>query len=353
MKLKEEERDVFLSDSESKIWTEITFVPNTCIFSKIGALTNIPDEWGITFYPEENNRILFHFFGGDRNPRLLRSNIFTIADKSEYFSNCEKWNLTAIRERLKLLTSCLSFFTGAPVSYELLVGKYKNEILFVQFRNESNPNAYVCPSLYNARISVTETCRSTFSSDLVKAVEKIFTEFKQHRIEILLSYFGMLYMALYDEAKIAFSFQLMEALAKYKGIRLQNSRKNDIKKDLLRRYEANLCPSCYGLIEKELLPEFGDLDEYLERALDSIMPDKSFKVSSSSIKEIARRYRNDIFHGDIFKDIEHIDAMIASIPEGFRRDLPLVFQAIVSMIGVHFILGIDFKEMTALKRSMY
>jgi len=304
MKLTEEEKIVF-EDSDNKIWTEITFMPKTCTFTKIGLGTDIPDKWGLAFYPEGNNRILFHFFSDDRNPHLLRSNIFAIADRSVYFSNNEKWNLEAMQERLKLFTSCLSFFTGAPVSYELLVGKCEKEILVVQFKNESNPNAYVCPSLYNARIEVKASSLSTFSSDFIKKVEKLFPE--REKILVLLSYFKMLYMANYDEAKIAFSFQLMEALAKYKGIRLPNSLKNGIKKDLLTRYSGKLCPSCYGLIEEELLPDTGDFDEYIEKALDAIMVDKSLDVYPSSIKEIARRYRNEIFHGNFFEDKTHID----------------------------------------------
>jgi len=320
MKLREEEKEDFFGDSESKIWTEITFMPETCIFSKIGSPTNIPDEWGITFYPEKNNSILFHFFSGDRNPHLLRSNIFSIADKSVYFSNNEKWTLDTIRERLELLASCLSFFTAAPVSYELLVGKYKKEILVIQFKNESNPNAYVCPSPYNACIELKGKALSSFPSVFVTKVEEISgNNSERQKILILLSYFEMLYMACHDEAKIAFSFQLMEALAKYKKIGVKSAQFN----------------------------------QYIKKALDALKTEDAFEVKPTLVKEIARKYRNEVFHGNFFDEITEINTMIGKLPIGYQRDLPLVFQSIAAMIGVNFILGIDFKEMIALKRLTY
>ena len=39
-------------------------------------------------------------------------------------------------------------------------------------------------------------------------------------------------------------------------------------------------------------------------------------------------------------------------PKSYRRDLPLIFQAIVTMIGIHFLFGIDFSKMMAYKREM-
>lgn len=321
MKLEAEEKKFFPSDCNSRaIWTEITFMGETCTFTKLGLAGDVPDEWGITFYPEKNNSILFHFFSDDRNPYLLRPKIFSIPDRSMYLSNNERWNLEAIRERLKLLTSCLSFFTGSPVSYELLVGKYKKEILVIQFKNESNPNDYICPSPYNACIELKGKALSSFPSVFVMKVEEISgNNSERQKILILLSYFEMLYMACHDEAKIAFSFQLMEALAKYKKIGVKSAQFN----------------------------------QYIKKALDALKTKDAFEVKPTLVKEIARKYRNEVFHGNFFDEITEINTMIGKLPIGYQRDLPLVFQSIAAMIGVNFILGIDFKEMIALKRLTY
>ena len=237
-----------------------------------------------------------------------------------YLSNNERWNLEAIREHLKLLTSCLSFFTGSPVSYELLVGKYKREILVIQFKNESNPNAYICPSPYNACIELKGKALSSFPSVFVMKVEEISgNNSERQKILILPSYFEMLYMACHDEAKIAFSFQLMEALAKYKKIGVKSAQFN----------------------------------QYIKKALDALKTEDAFEVKPTLVKEIARKYRNEVFHGNFFDEITEINTMIGKLPIGYQRDLPLVFQSIAAMIGVNFILGIDFKEMIALKRLTY
>lgn len=352
IKLEEEEKNIFSNSFDNKIWTRVTFTPKTCTFRRIGSFPDIPDEWGITFYPEKNNRTLFSFFSNDRNPHLLRSDIFSIADRSIYFSNNEKWNLEAIRARLKLFMSCLSFFAGGPVSYELLVGKYKKEILAVQFKNESNPNAYICPSPYNAAIGLKENSLSTFFLEFIKKIEE-FIKSEQDKVQVLLSYFNLLYMAPFDEVKIALSFQLMEALAKFKGRYLSGAYRNKIIKKMSEKLSGEMCSSCINLLQREIKDESDFLDEYIGKALDAIIIEEAFEVSPTIVKEIAREYRNEVFHGNFFEDMTEVNKMIDTFPEGYQKDLPLVFQAIVSMIGVNFILGIDFNEMIAIKREMY
>lgn len=151
--LDEEEKKLFPADDGQKIWTEITFSPTAVLFEKDDFPTNIPDEWGLTFYPPKNNSRLFHYFNDNRNPRGL-PNIFSTVDSSVYFGNTEQWTFDAFRKRLKLLTSALSFFTGAPVTYELLVGRFQKEILCIEVKTISNPNAYLCPSKYSGRIEL-------------------------------------------------------------------------------------------------------------------------------------------------------------------------------------------------------
>jgi hypothetical protein len=53
-----------------------------------------------------------------------------------------------------------------------------------------------------------------------------------------------------------------------------------------------------------------------------------------------------------FDEMTGIDKIVATLPEGFQDDLPELFQAIVSLIGANFILGIDFNQMIAIKRKL-
>lgn len=317
IQINEEEKRIF-QNYHKKTWTEIIVLPKTCTFMRMAARTDIPDEWGITFYPGRNNTILFHFFSHDRNPRAL-PNTFSFIDESLYFINDIRWALDDLRKRIKLLTSCSSFFTGSPISYELLVGRHEKEVLVIHIKNEANPSAFICPSQENARIELKEKSLSAFSSDLIKKVEELYSNPERDKILILLTYFKLLYMAPYDEAKIAFSFQLMESLANYKKIKFKTSAK---------------------------------FDEYIGKALNAIKLEESFEANPASIKQIARKYRNEVFHGNFFETMTEIDHLIDTLPPGYKRDLPVLFQAIATMIGVNFILGIDFNQMVAIKRKM-
>lgn len=351
VKLKENEKNAFQKDDYEKLWVKIELLPQIFTFTKTGIADFIPDEWGILFYPEKNNNILFQLFHNNRCPREL-PNIFSTIDRCAYFTNNVCWTSDTIQERLKLLISCLSLFAGAPLSYELLIGRYKNVIGFIQFKNEPNPHAYICPSQYNGHADM-ESISPNFFIELTQKVEELSIKPEYEKTRILLSYFKTLYTALYDEAKIAFSFQLMESLAGYKNMRLKNPLKNKIKEDILEKYSKKLCKSCYHLIENEVDQVDDAFDEYIVKALDTIKIEKPFKVPPASIRKIAQRYRNEVFHGNFFENMTKIDEIIATLPKGYKEDLPLVFQAIVSIIGANFILGIDFNQMGAVKRKMH
>ena len=355
--LDKEEKKLFPEDDGKKIWTEITFSPKTVLFEKSNSPANVPDEWSLTFYPPKNNSTLRHFFGGNRNPRGL-PNIFTAVDSSVYFSNVAQWTLDALRKRLKLLTSSLSLFTGAPVTYELIVGRFEREVVYVCVKNISNPNSYICPSQHNCRVEIKGELL-TFPSKFIERIELLFNNHDAEKVVILLSYFRMLYMALYDEAKIAFSFQLMESLAKYRDIKFGGTYKNDIIKKLSIKLSGSMCPTCNSLLQAEIKTEIkkkGDdfteeenFNKYIDKALNVIKTDDQFLVDSEGMKEIARTYRNEIFHGSFFESMSEVKDLVKTLPEGYQSDLPIVFQALASIIGANFVLGIDFDQMIVLK----
>lgn len=330
-----------------KLWKEIIVFPETCTFIKNSVVNEIPDKWGITFYPDNINKSLFDLFDRNRNPRKP-PDILTSVDSSLYFDNSKQWSLGAIGQRLKLLTSCLSLFAGAPITYQLLVGRYDREIKCFQVKNVSNPHEYICPSHSSGCARIKENYLPEFSREFINNVANIFKDDEQGKILTLLSYFQMLYMALYKEAKIASSFQLMESLAKHKKIKFGGSYKSKIAKEL----SEKVCPSCRSLLKQKIKMESDNFVGYIGKALKVITVDKDFKAQPGTIKKIAEKYRNHVFHGSFFDEMTEIDEIVATLPEGFQDDLPELFQAIVSLIGANFILGIDFNQMIAIKRKL-
>ena len=342
------ETNFISTENRQNLWTEITIFPETCTFIKNSVVNEIPDKWGITFYPDNINKSLFYLFDRNRNPRKP-PDILTSVDSSLYFDNIMQWSLAAIGHRLKLLTSSLSLFAGTPITYQLLVGRYGKDIVCFQIKNIYNPNAYVCPSHFSGCVGIKEDYLSNFSSDFINSVESIFNcNDEQKKILILLSYFNILYTAFYDEAKIAFSYQLMESLAKYKGIKFGGSYANGIAKKLNKK----VCSTCRNLIKQELKVAAEHFIAHISKALKVIKVDKDFKAQPGTIKKIAKKYRNHVFHGSFFDEMTGIDKIVATLPEGFQDDLPELFQAIVSLIGANFILGIDFNQMIAIKRKL-
>ncbi|MCX5886645.1 MAG: hypothetical protein NT096_12185 [Proteobacteria bacterium] len=363
----EDEKNVFSEKGLKMLWDEITLQPVTCSFTKVGISSDVPHEWGLTYYPEAENRMLQHFFiesRDDRSPRNL-PHIFSELDHSLYFRNVKQWTLSSIHEHLQLLTSCLSFFTGTPLSYERLVGRYEDNVIYIQLRNESNPNAYICPSFYTGRLELKQNALSSFSSVLVMKIDervKYYKMFEEHandsnrereKLFRLFSYFKMLYMAYNKEAKIALSYMIMDSLAKFKGMKtIMNSRKKGILEDIINKFSENMCSSCIKLLRKEAKPFTDEFDTYLKKVLDIFELGELFNVDPTELKEIAQKYRNNVFHGDFFNDMENIENHMKTLPEGFQRDLPIVFQSIVLAMGANLILGIEFEEMIAIKRSI-
>lgn len=342
------ETNFISTENRQNLWTEITIFPETCTFIKNSVVNEIPDKWGITFYPDNINKSLFYLFDRNRNPRKP-PDLLTSVDSSLYFNNGKQWSLEAMRSRLKFFISCLSLFVGAPITYQLLVGRYGKEILCFQIKNASNPNEYICPSHFSGCAHIKEIYLPEFIREFINNVENIFKDNdEQVKNLTLLSYFQMLYMALHNEAKIAFSFQLMESLARYKKIKFGSSYKSKIAKEL----SEKVCPSCRAVIKQEIKTEPDNFVGYIGKALDVIKRDNEFKVQPSAIKKVAEKYRHHVFHGSFFDDMTKVDKIVASLPQGYQDDLPELFQAIVSLIGTNLILGIDFKKMVAIKRNL-
>ncbi len=351
--LNKEEENLFPASSQNGIWTEIAYMPERSTFTKTEDSSVIPDEWGITFYPEKCNSELFHLFENPlRNTRNL-SNIFSVIDKSLYFKNLGNWTLSDFQIRLQLLMSCLSLFAGAPTTCGLLVGRRNNAVISVQIKNIENPNEYICPSRYNAQIDIKDEFIPQFPATLVNGVDALTKKRVNEQCLVILAYSRMLLMAHYDEAKIAFSFQLIEALAKYKGIPIRGQLRNDVIQKLLKRMPEKFCGNCLSVLKQEI--KVGDeevFDECIEKALFAINEKESFDVDPVAVKRIARWYRNEVFHGSFFEDMAEIDDQIKVLPDGYKRDLPLVFQAIALIMAANFIIGIDFKHMFVLKREL-
>ncbi len=188
-----------------------------------------------------------------------------------------------------------------------------------------------------------------FSSEFIERVEEIYNdENKRKKILVLLSYFQMLYMTLHDEAKIAFGYQLMESLARHNKIKFGSSYKSKIVKELSKK----VCFSCRTLIKQEIKTASDNFVGYIGKALGVIKKDKIFIAQPSAIKKVAEKYRHHVFHGSFFEDMTMVDKIVASLPQDYQNDLSELFQAIASVIGANFILGIDFNQMIAIKRNL-
>ena len=344
----------FNENDYKKTWIKLTFTPEICTFLKH---TNIvPDELGMTFYPPKNNNSLFRLFNDNRIGARKLPNTFTENDESLYLKNDQRWTLSAMQKRIELITLLFSLFAGSPLTYRLLVGRKDTEVSFVQYHSITNDYSYKCPSQFNGHAYINKEKIPDFITSLPKKIEDLFSSSNKKKSIVLLSYFRQLYMAYYKEMKIALSFQLIEALANYKGLKLNNSQRNDIKKNLSKQYSKKMCPSCYNIISDQFKPETDDFDEYIGKALDVINIDRKFAVSPDLIKDILKKYRNEMLHGGLFENkkvIDEIDKTVKKLPDGYQKDLPVLMQAIVSIIGVNFILDIPFDKLTAIKRSMH
>ncbi len=353
MKLSPEEEAFFSSSKLNGLWTQITYIPERSIFTKSNNISTIPDEWGITYYPSKSNSALFYLLGDAlRNPRGL-PNIFSRVDQSMYFNNIVNWNLKHLETRLPLLMSSLSLCAGMPITSELLVGKFNKDTIVLRIDNIANPNEYVCPSRTNSYIDINDEFIPHFLPTLLNRIQELTSTNEGEKCSVIFAYVRMLLMVHYDEAKIAFSFQLMEALIKFKGGYIAGQFRNVMIQKILKQVSGKLCITCLNLLKEEVKPEKeDDLISYIEQALDSLNKKEQFEIEPAAIKKIARLYRNELFHGSFFEDMEEIDDQIKNLPDGYKRDLPLVFQAIAFIIASHLILGVDFKYMSAYKREL-
>ncbi len=331
-----------------KRWWHMTIRPKIVDFTKTG-YEGVPIEWGIVFYPSGADKAIYALLHeGSRSARGL-PRLFASVDSSVYFRNRQGWAVPAMRERIEALTATLVPFVGSPVTYTLLIGRHDNEVKFVRAKLISNPNSFICPVAYNGHAYVKKLFLNDFRDMFGRIIDQVHTNPKREQIKILLSYFRELYSALHDEIRLAFAFQLMESLSHYIGIPIKNLAKNAMKYDLLRQYERELCPICFDLIKTGLQPESDDFDQYIEAALDVVLPEKKVGLTSAMIKKIAKQYRNQVFHGNFFENMTEIDKIVDDLPENYRTDLVVILQAVASVIGVHLLFGIDFNVLRARK----
>lgn len=340
------------ASDRAKPWWHITIRMESVDFTKIDFKDHAPDEWGVNFYPDEANRALFGLLHeGSRDCREL-PRIFADVDSSSYFKNRKVWSVAAMLDRIRLITSALTIFAGSPLSYTSLIGRCAGEVAFVRANWISNPNSFVCPGNYNGHVYINDSALDEFKTTFTSIIDRAHNDPDRVKIGIIFSYFEELYTALHEETRLAFSFQLMEAIAHYKGINFNNSLRNDIKQKLFKKFSKELCPTCLALLSSELQPETDAFDMYLGQAVDAIGTDDNFRLNPVLVKDLAKRCRNEVFHGNFFEDMTEIDNIVNTLPEGYKRDLAVILQAVVSILGAHFLLGLDFSSLTTLKRKM-
>jgi hypothetical protein len=336
----------------TKPWWQITIQPNAVDFLKKGQEASIPDAWGIVFYPENTDTLLLNLLHeGSRNMGALPP-LFDGVDGSIYIKNRQGWTINGMLDRMPLITSVLTLFAARPLSYTSLIGKRNRDVLFRRLQSISNPNCFVCPGPFNGYAAIEDTAVARFKTGFTTLVDRIHNDSEQARMKIILSYFEELYTALHRETRIAFSFQLMEALGRYKGISIKNPLRNDIKQGLLRKFSKDFCPTCLALLLNELKPENDDFDRYIEKAVDRISAQAQFSLKPEVVKDIAKRYRNEVFHGNFFENMMEVDTMVNALPDGLRDNLDILLQAVTSFLGAHFLLGLDFADLIALKRDV-
>lgn len=347
--LRADQAEIIPLIDRGKPWWHMIVRPQTVDFIKIGCGDVVPDEWGINFYPEDANKALFNLLHeGSRDPHGL-PHIFADVDSSIYFKNRQGWTITSVRDKIKLIPSILTLFAGSPLSYTSLIGRNDRDVIYVRANYISSRNSFVCPGTFNGHAYINDSALVEFKTTFTGIIDRVNDNPDREKIGIILSYFEELYTALHEETRRAFSFQLIEAIARYKGIKIKNSLMNNIKENLLKKYSKKLCPNCFSLLNSELQPETDGFEPYIEQALDVIGAKETFKLNPAVVKDIARRYRNEVFHGNFFDDMTEIEKRLDELPE----NLTVLLQAVASVLGAHFLLSLDFSQLTALKRKMY
>ncbi|OGP11427.1 MAG: hypothetical protein A2Z89_05480 [Deltaproteobacteria bacterium GWA2_43_19] len=267
-------------------------------------------------------------------------------------------------DRKELLTDLLTLFTGEPLAAKLLIGRQNKNAIYVHIDTSFVTGGPKCPSNYTGHAAIRDKTFKPVSSIIMKRTDEIILSQKECRHRTILSYFKALYTQYYREFKIAFCYQLMESLSKLKGSSLRNTHKKNILKEILDKNAKGLCSTCISIINnvinKNTVAQNSSFDKYIEKAIDVINKaikksgaDDSFIFQAEHLLKMAKHYRNEVFHGGYFKNVQKVKKLMEIIPTNYRRDIPVVMQAMVSILGAHIILGIEFNQMMARKRKTH
>jgi hypothetical protein len=349
--LTEDQMGGMLVSGSRDLWWQMTVHPQAIDFMKTDLGADQIDEWGALFYPEDSHRGIRAFMNNTSH-RCCRDlpTIFSGVDECIYFNNTQNWTTASILEEIPLIASVLSLFVGSPVTYSRLIGRQERDVRFIRANCISNPNSFICPGPFNGHARVRKSAEDVFRRDFPMLIDRIYTGPKCDTTLMVLSYFEELYTVIHEETRIAFSFQLMEALAHLKGITIKHFLKDKIKEDLRKTFSKKMCPKCYSLLSTALKPDTDDFDPYIEKALDVIGAKGSFSLNVADMKTIAKEYRNEVFHGGFFeKKMEGADGKLDILPADLRAELPALFQATASILAAHLLLGMDFADLEAAK----
>lgn len=332
-----------------KPWQKMTVRPRLVDFCRKDWSLDVPDEWGVTFYPEEAHKAMSYLIHeGSKDCPPLPS-LFAGWDDSAYFRNVCDWSTTSMLDRMDLITSVLTLFAGSPLSYDTVIGRCGEDVKFVRMNFIINPSYFICPGPSNGHASIRDDFLVDFRARFVKMIEQIYNydTKRRERLQIALKYFEELHHALYKETRCAFSFQLMEAIIQYGGnkLHLPNSKKKDDIEALIT--EGGWCADCLARLSSKLPAQTDDFDQYVEESLRSISDNGQIEVSPQSVMEIARIYRNNVFHGGFFEAMDKVDLIIEKLPKGYRDNLAAVLQGVACILGAHFLLELPFELLTA------
>jgi len=298
----------------------------------------IPDEWGISLYPPKNNNTLYHLIHeGPEFGKPVLPSFVPFDDGCLYFKNRPSWSVSDLEERIDLITGALALFAGVPLTYSLIVGRRNGKVVYMQFNQISNLDEFICPTSYNGHAAVRDKRFKIFSaSTVIDEISKAPSDPDFKKTRVIFQYLKLLYTTPFRESTIAFSFQLMEALATYKGMTMYDKKKS------VERLEGKICQKCYDVVWQELLPKQVDrskFDGYFDKAVDVInnhtLRSDNYSFDSTLLWELATLYRNYIFHGNLFENEKKIKDKMATLTENYQRDLPIVMQSIVSIIAAN------------------
>jgi hypothetical protein len=344
--------EIFPKEVAKKLWLKWSFYPEQCRFIRKDHMNEIPSRWGITFYPEKSMAHFLHYFCNDRRGPLGLPLIFYGVDHSIYLDNHQKWDLESINNRLKLITMILSLFKGNPLTYQLLIGRMNNDVVCLQFNIIVDKHKHFNADLPNAYVGLKKEYQKEFSETFVKKIDLIFNNSEIDKIMVILFYYRNLLVTYFDEDRLAFSYQIIESIARYLHMKMPGeSYKAIILKKVIRKHKDYLCTSCLNILIKES-----------ESTGESSIVNLIFiaaKVLKIEIKaddielllDLSRFYRNQFFHGDFLENNERIDKAKIYLVGKYNSSLTLIIQSIVYLIGVGILLGIDYEMLIAYKKG--